>query len=209
MKIKIFLIILQFIISGNLFSQLCISYDFNFLNNSNYNLKKFVENESFRYTGNHHLSFECILNKNENQNFRTGIDFQYLYGETDVLLGSGSNFYELVKKRKINAIGINLGVERVASADFLFGISGVIGLSFISKINDYSPDNSFPTDEIVLSKGPFFSISISSKYRFLKLTKLEGFLKVSIIERLIELEEGNFTIGLGLEFNFLNDIKKD
>jgi hypothetical protein len=208
-----YLFIYLFIITVlNVFSQekkrLGISYEHYFLNNSKYNLRNsdFSYLSDFRIKSNHNVFINYYLSKPKFCYF-FGISFQNYFGETKVrhdsiyINSSYYNYYDLIITRTMNALGINIGIEKEFQRLFFFDLYGIVGWSIINKNYDYTPDGN-PSDDNVLSHSPFFSISFSIKNRLFKTKKTESLLKFIINERFIELS-GNFTIGLGVEFNFL------
>lgn len=210
---KIFLlIIITFIISSNSFSQeyykYSLAYEYYFLNNSNHNLENsdvdYLNN--FKIKSNHNILFNYYIDRPKVTHL-IGLTFQNYYGETNtkqvsVLISFGNfKYYSLIVTRRMNAFGLVYGIEKKLNNTYM-DLYGTIGWSFINKNYIYTPSSYPLSSEYVLSHSPFFSINFSIKQRLFKTNKTATFLKFLVNERFIEFSS-NFTLGLGLEINFL------
>lgn len=191
------LVIITLVISGKSLSQenskYSFAYEHYFLNNSNYNLSNSDFNyiKNFKIKSNHNLVFNYYLHKDK-LNYIIGLTYQFYHGDNN-------NKNDSIITRRMNAFGIVLGIEKSIAKYSYIDLYGVIGWSIINKNFVYSSN---PNNEFVISHGPFISINFSIKQRLFKTNKTGTFLKFMINERLIEFSS-NFTIGLGLELNFL------
>jgi len=188
------------------------SYNYYFLNNSKYNSRNINFNylSDYKIKSNHNFDLNISICK-PNLNYLLGFSYQYHYGETKLIHDStyfenSYRLYDLIRSRKMNMIGFNFGIDKELIKKLHTGIKGVLGWSFIRKLSNYTPDGSYLPDDDILSKGPFFSFSFITKYNLFHTKKFESSLVFSVNERFIEFKS-NFTLGLGIEFTFI-DIKR-
>lgn len=185
-----------------------VSYDYFFLNNSNYNTKNIDFNylNDYRVRSNLNIALQ-FLDLKKKCTILYGLSYQNFYAITgiryDTTIGNNKIIpFEVIKYRNMHLVGVSYGLEKEFNK-FSINISTQLGWYFYKLINDFTPENYFVGyDDRVLSQFFYVGISGGVKYRLFKTEKFETRIRFSANERFLEIGP-NFTIGLGLELNFL------